>query len=108
MQGGGYVVPGLANTWHHFAFSYDPGSGIQYVLVDGATVSTVPPTGAPTHDAVVHNQGFNIGARYTGASQFITGRMDDVRIWNIYRTATDLAGNNGVGMLAGNAIMVVD
>jgi hypothetical protein len=121
-----------ADEWHHFAFSYD---GVnQYVLIDGVVVFIVPTTGTVMNNPGIFNAGLNIGARFTSASQFVTGQLDEIRIWNIFRTenqirenmdktissqtglvgywnfddgtARDLSGNDADGTLQGDAVIV--
>jgi len=71
------------DAWHHLAFSYDGAN--QYVLIDGTVVLTVPTTGSVTNNAGFA-EGLVIGARYTKSGQFVNGQMDEVRVWNVYRT----------------------
>jgi hypothetical protein len=82
-------VPGLpTSTWHHFAFTWD---GVaQRVYVDGVEQTTVPSTGAVTHDPVGFDQGLNIGARYTGGVQFVQGLIDNARIHDQALGVTEL------------------
>jgi len=80
-----------ANAWHHFAFSYDGTN--QYVLIDGEVAITVATTGTLTHDADTYDSGLVIGARYSAVSQFVTGDIDEVRLWNVYRTPTQIKNN---------------
>ncbi|HXV14083.1 MAG TPA: LamG domain-containing protein [Candidatus Krumholzibacteria bacterium] len=79
------------DQWHHFAFSYDGTN--QYALIDGVVVLSTPTTGTLTHNATTYNQALKIGARYSGDTQFVTGQLDEVRIWNIYRTPAEIQAN---------------
>jgi len=81
-------------TWHHLALSYDGTN--QYVLVDGDVVLTVPTTGTVLYDTGTYNQGLVIGARYTGGTQYVTGEIDEVRLWNVYRTPEQIRANMDV------------
>jgi hypothetical protein len=120
------------DEWHHFAFSYDGAN--QYLLIDGVVQSMVPTTGIVNNDSTSYAQGLVIGARYSGSSQFVAGQIDEVRIWNIFRTETqirdtmnktisaqtglvgywnfnsgtaeDLSGNDADGTLMGDAVIV--
>lgn len=120
------------DEWHHFALSYDGTN--QYVLIDGVVEFVVPSTGTVTIDPTGFVSGLKIGSRFSGGSQFVTGQIDEVRIWNIYRTETqirdnmnktisaqtglvgywnfdsgtaeDLSGNDADGTLEGNAAIV--
>jgi hypothetical protein len=106
----------------------------QYVLIDGLVVFIVPTTGPVMNPPGIFNAGLNIGVRFTSASQFVTGQLDEIRIWNIFRTenqirenmdktissqtglvgywnfddgtARDLSGNDADGTLQGDAVIV--
>jgi len=86
------VQPAITtDEWHHFAFSYDGAN--QYVLIDGVVVASVPTTGAVTNDVGSFNSGLKIGARYTGGTQYVAGQLDEIRVWNIYRTENQIRDN---------------
>lgn len=80
-----------ADAWHHLAFSYDGTN--QYILIDGSVVLTRPTTGTVAHDAVGDTEGLNIGSRFSDTSQFVVGQIDEVRLWNIYRTPAEILAN---------------
>ncbi len=75
------------NNWHHFAVTYDVGSGERIIYVDGAfeksdvTASTYNGTGNVL-----------LGDTPWGSDEF-AGRMDEVRIWNGVRTVTEIQDN---------------
>lgn len=123
----------LANTWYHLAFTFD-GSN-QIIYVDGNLVATVPTTG--TLFQVVTDYVLTIGARNSGDSQYVSGMLDEVRVWSDARTqseiqasmngilsggeaglvgywnfndgsATDITGNGADGSLVGDAYIAVD
>ncbi|MDD4857671.1 MAG: LamG domain-containing protein [Candidatus Krumholzibacteria bacterium] len=79
-----------ADEWHHFAISYDGTN--QYVLIDGVVVAERATTGTVTNSAS-YASGLKIGCRYSGAEQFVTGQIDEVRVWNIFRTETQIRDN---------------
>ncbi len=87
------------NTWHHIAFVFDGTSQILYI--DGVAVVTTITTGAVTNNAVAYNSGLVIGARHNQTTQYTNTAFDDVRIWNVARTPTELANNMNIN-LAGN------
>jgi hypothetical protein len=90
--GSGATQPTIAaNEWHHIAFSFDGTN--QYILIDGVAVDTVATTGTVTNNATTYNQGLTIGARYARTSQFVTGQIDEVRVWNVYRTPAQILAN---------------
>jgi uncharacterized protein YjdB len=84
------------NVWHHVALSFNNGvANGSFVYIDGVlkltTTYTVPSQGV----------GLAIGAGYDTGSQFFTGNIDEVRVWNTNRTQaqiqatmnTELTGN---------------
>jgi len=120
------------DEWHHFAITFDGSS--QKIIIDGVLVGDVATTGTVTLDNVTYNLGMNIGARYTGSTQFVQGLMDEVRVWTIARTpeeidtykneligpqsglvgywrfdgnSSDFSGNNQDGLLNGGVSYVV-
>jgi Concanavalin A-like lectin/glucanases superfamily len=76
------TTPPTINTWHHVAYTYDGTTHRLYV--DGKTpvTSTIPPNTA----AVTRTE---IGA-FSGGTRF-NGQLDDLRIYNIALTATQIA-----------------
>jgi hypothetical protein len=118
--GGGVVVEGTASindgNWHHVAMSYD-GTDLR-LYVDGAADGNAAVT--MNTAGTVLRLGRENGASGAG---FFTGTIDEVRIWNLSKTATalntdknrsvayDAAGlvvsyrlNEGSGIAAGNAL----
>ena len=72
------------NTWHHIAGSYD-GTTMR-LFVDGVQVATLPLTA---------NIGTSANNLFLGddpayPSRFFPGRIDEVRIWNVTRTPTEI------------------
>jgi hypothetical protein len=83
------------DEWHHLAFTFD--GTTQTILTDGVVTLSVPTTGTVTHNPTAYNSGLGIGARFTGASQFVTGQIDEIRLWNVHRTPAEIqAGMNEV------------
>lgn len=78
-----YAIP--LNTWTHVAAVYDGAN--MYVYANGSLVASQPAViSLPTS-----TDQFNIGSR-VGGSEYFTGNIDDVRVWNIARTAEQIAG----------------
>ena len=79
------------NTWHHVAVTFNNSSSPKYrMYVDGAleasfnlTVSINTSTSATD---------FRIGRRVDNANHF-TGSIDEVRVWNYDRTASEISNN---------------
>jgi concanavalin A-like lectin/glucanase superfamily protein len=76
-----------AGTWHHVAYSYDTNTHVLYV--DGTVVDreTVPgDTRTPTTAWLGTSD---------GSSQLYRGQMDEVRVWQVTRTASQVAADMG-------------
>lgn len=76
------------NQWNHVAFVLDSGTGYMYVngtQVGSGNLSTVntPSTGA----------NMTIGERVSGGSIPFNGRIDEVRIWNVALSSSELIAN---------------
>ncbi len=84
----------LANTWYHVAVTYETpngtggNNGTMKLYKNGVLVGT-PNTGVQPINSNAHvyignyNNGFNVFA----------GNIDEVRMWNVARTATEIANN---------------
>ena len=82
---GGFVADG---QWHHVAFAADDSGGT--VFVDGITSATGVWHGAPGPCST--NQDVSISA-YTDGSAPYFGQMDEIRCWNVARTAGQMQVN---------------
>ena len=77
------------NTWTHLAFVNNGSNTIVYI--NGVASGTIP----GGFNTGVANQPLTIGAANTpsaGEGSF-SGGIDEIRIWNILRTATDISAN---------------
>jgi hypothetical protein len=89
-----YSVPNVLtlHTWNHFAVTFD--NGVVKMYVNGIQVgsSTMNFTSIPTASAP-----FYMGEDRGGtAAEFLNGQLDEVRIWNTARTASELAENKNI------------
>ncbi len=73
------------NTWVHFAGTYD-GSQIRLYL-NGTQVASAAVAGLSNG-----NEEWRIGRRWDSADYF-KGKLDEVRIWNVARTAAEINAN---------------
>lgn len=87
------------NEWHHLAAVYD-GSSLK-LYVDGILNNSAPASGTITQD--VSALKVAIGAAYSNSlpTNFFNGSIDEVRVWNVARTASEIQ-NNYLKELAGN------
>ncbi len=91
---GGVLQP---NVWHHVAMSYNGGSKLLRIVVDGVDEgSTTVPDGMPSTNSSVQ-----IGRHRYQSDKLFSGQIDEVRIWNIARTASEIQ-NTMQTLLDGN------
>ncbi|KAA3630974.1 MAG: HYR domain-containing protein, partial [Bacteroidetes bacterium] len=87
-----YVAPPSAGIWTHIAVTKD-GSDVN-IYYNGVLQSE---TNNGTHQANLVNSTapLKLGTQTSGANynQFFNGRMDEVRIWNVARTQTEITDN---------------
>lgn len=76
-----------SNKWHHVAAVIDQGAITLYV--DGVSVATASFQGAPA----ANNETFTIGESTGFPGRFFDGIIDEVRIWNVARSASEIAAN---------------
>lgn len=74
-------------TWHHIAGVYNGTTG--YVYIDG----TLNNSGA-LNSFLVSTQTEKIGANADG--NYFDGKIDEVRYWNVARSATDINNNKSI------------
>lgn len=77
------------NQWTHVAARWIPGSNNTEVLFNGVLQAAVPGGTSSTGTSSV----MTIGARSDGTTQFFTGMLDELKIWNSARTNCQIAGN---------------
>ncbi len=95
-NGASYTTDWTDGKWHHFAGVFDNTNNLLILYYDGVNVSQVTETNAPASNTVP----LYIGSR-GGSSLFYTGEMDEVRIWDVARTQTQIQ-DNMCKKLAGN------
>lgn len=86
------------DTWQHWAVSYKSSTGVTNLYKDGLFVATDTLTVTSIFNS---NADFTIGSR--GTSLYYDGLLDEVRIWNVERTGTQIS-NNYNKQITGNEI----
>ncbi|MBC9813284.1 T9SS type A sorting domain-containing protein [Crocinitomicaceae bacterium CZZ-1] len=86
----------LDSNCHHVAYTYN--SGTHSLYIDGALQGTITKT-----LTLVNTDRYSLGQEYDNnvTSDFLTGSMDEIRIWNTVRTATEI-NDNRFSQLVGN------
>ena len=80
-------------NWHHVAITYDGSSAPSGVTIyfDGLSVSTTT-TINTLSTTISTTANFYIGSRNAGG-QFFNGTIDEVRLWTVERTASEIKDN---------------
>ncbi len=89
--------------WHHVAFTYD-GRYIRLYL-DGVLKKTND-AGATYPIRYNSSYGTVIGANSNGTSEYLKGKIDEVRIWSAVRTASQLLNNMNTELTTSTANLV--
>ncbi len=84
------------NKWQHIAAVNNNGTRKVYINGVEQTITGTPLTTVANSDPVIIGQDFS-----AGASRFFNGNIDEVRIWNTARSASEISTNMNVA-LAGN------
>ena len=82
----GNLVP--VGQWTHVAFVLDNGTG--YLYVNGTQVGS---GNLSTVNTPANNQTVRIGQRVSGGTIPFQGSIDEVRVWSVARTLTDIQTN---------------
>ena len=100
-----------SNSWQHAAVTYDVNSGTWTIYLNGVsdTTSTISGTDAvrtPRYDSIQH-AGLATALNSSGTpSGFFNGTLDEVRVWNYARSASQIGTNyyvqitNATGLVA--------
>lgn len=83
-----------AGTWYHLAFSYNNSTRQITLYINGASRGSRTVTGnAP--EININNLKLYLGKRIFGGiySHFFDGQMDDFRMWNYARSASEITSN---------------
>jgi hypothetical protein len=100
--GGGNRSTGITlndNSWHHIAMSFKSGvSNGTLIYIDGVLKLTT------TMTVLNQDKSFTIGG--STYVQFYAGSIDDVRVWNVIRTQTEIQDNMNTELLGSETGLV--
>ena len=117
-EGNGQTSPGLnhavisattltLNTWYHAAATYNSTTGTFNLYLNGVldTTLVVGPNRAPRSDSTQHASiGSALQSNGTPGGGF-NGVIDEVRIWNVVRTPSEILANKNVELTAGTGLI---
>lgn len=93
-------------TWYHLAVTFNTSTKDVKFYVDGSQQGS---TGT-TNDATIENNAisFQIGATNADNTpkHFLDGVVDEVRVWNVVRTSTEINNNKGIRMTGSESGLV--
>ncbi|WP_047547008.1 LamG-like jellyroll fold domain-containing protein [Psychroserpens sp. Hel_I_66] len=91
----------ITNTWYHVAATYD--GTTRSIYVDGVLIGSDTPT-ASSHN-LTNTSNVTIGR--TLNSEYFSGSIDEVRIWNVPRTAEQIKGSKNCELQGSETGLVV-
>ena len=101
------VTPVTSGVWHHAAATYDATSGTWKLYLDGVLDGTLVLASAfqPEDTSIQHGSlGTSLNAT-GGTNGFFNGALDEVRVWNVVRTGTDIATNRDSALTSGAGLI---
>jgi hypothetical protein len=91
------------NTWHHFAVTYDGLNNSIKFYIDGNFLSE----STLSLSFVQRSTSLYIANGISGAQEFGNGRLDEIRIWNVVRNATDIYSNYNKSLVGNETGLVL-
>lgn len=85
---GSYSSTANDGKWHHVAFSFDNNTKIGKLYLDGTNVSTRTFGGS-----LLASTQARISNNTWGGGDYFKGSLDEVRIWNVARTQSEIQSN---------------
>ncbi|HUR44352.1 MAG TPA: LamG-like jellyroll fold domain-containing protein [Candidatus Saccharimonadales bacterium] len=88
------VTPVTSNVWHHAAVTYN---GTTWSLFLDGYIETTLTVGQPPRSDTIQHAALGSSITSTGVPQgFFSGTLDEARIWNYARTASQISSNRNV------------
>ncbi len=75
------------SSWHHVAAVFN--GSTKYIYIDGVLDNSVSASGSLQNSSY----SVNIGANSQASGRYFNGQIDEVRIWNVARTQTEIQNN---------------
>ncbi len=91
----GYIVP--ERTWAHLALTYSASAKLFQLFANGVLVFSTAGTGSIGDFHPTLNY-FRISARRDSRREFFDGLIDEVRVWNIVRTETEILATMNISL----------
>ncbi|MDB9939467.1 gliding motility-associated C-terminal domain-containing protein, partial [Cyclobacteriaceae bacterium] len=85
------LTPTMLNSWHHIAATYD-GANMK-IFIDGIEAKSASQTGnikTNTNELVIGAQRSSSGNNDSDFTNYFEGSLDEVRIWNVARSAAQI------------------
>lgn len=92
-------------TWYHLAFTNDT-SGNVIAYIDGSAQSTVTSQNTSISDQSQKLWLGAVGDGLGGNQSFLNGKMDDVRVWSVVRTGTEITNNRSVELTGSESNLI--
>ncbi|MCP3993531.1 MAG: peptidoglycan DD-metalloendopeptidase family protein [bacterium] len=89
----GYAL--VVGTWYHVAVSWDASASLAtFYVTEGAGPAILLGTKTGVQTSITDSgANFVIGGRHNGKGDFFDGLVDEVRVWNLVRTASELTAS---------------
>lgn len=99
------VIP--LNTWTHVAATYEPVTAIWNLYINGVLDKTLDiGTNIMPANTSIQHAGIATAMTSNGtAAGFFAGKIDEVRIWNVERTVTQIAANMNSELTSGTGLL---
>jgi uncharacterized repeat protein (TIGR03803 family) len=91
------------NQWTHIAFTYD--GSLAKTFVNGTLINSIPANGL-INDAFLPDSNFRIGGRHSSVNQYFEGNIDEVRVWNVALSETEVGQQYNTKLL-GNELGLI-
>lgn len=77
--------------WYHYALTY--AAGVTHFYINGVEQTTIHHDETLPTSILYNTDIFGVGNRGAQAGAYIDGKMDDVRVWTVARTAAEVLAN---------------